>query len=54
MTSSESLRQMLARFEISLPQGASALPLREAPPACVNGIDLLRRLLRESGDAAAR
>jgi hypothetical protein len=52
MTSSESLRQMLARFEITSPARPAAA--QDVPPAPVNGIDLLRRLLQESDHAAAR
>ncbi len=52
MTSSESLRQMLARFEIRSP--ACPVVAQAVPPASVNGIDLLRQLLQESDDAAAR
>lgn len=54
MTSSDSLRQMLARFEIRSPARPSAAAVLEMPPASVNGIDLLRRLLQESDDVAAR
>lgn len=52
MTSSENLRQMLARFEIASP--ASPAAAQDVAPASVNGVDLLRRLLQESDDAAAR
>lgn len=51
MTSSDSLRQMLARFEITSPARPAA---QDVAPASVNGIDLLRRLLQGSDDAAAR
>lgn len=54
MISSDSLRQMLARFEIRSPARSSAAAVLDVPPASVNGIDLLRRLLQESADAAAR
>jgi len=52
MTSSESLRQMLARFEITSPARPSAVT-EDQSPAAVNGIDLLRRMLQDAPHATA-
>jgi hypothetical protein len=53
MTSSDSLRQMLARFEITSPLRMPPVVASDASPATVNGIDILRRLLQDATHAAA-
>jgi len=48
MNSSERLHTTLARFQISEPRKA-APKAAATDPAAVNGVDVLRRLLKESG-----